>query len=311
MVPLFGGPCGDTRKGVPVLDPVDQPCTVHHPLLVGEVMGSKLVVKEPVMAGIILGSSASAVVAHPELSINGGVVTATSFQIAQHFNKRHANVMRAIKSLLSELPAADQLNFERITTGVPVAGATNAEGSTRSCPAYRMTRDGFMLLAMGFTGKEALRWKLAYIAAFNRMEAELQKPTHDPARIQLAHSLAAQAAAQVTQTVFEAILSGRDSDWRRARYLLSFGFDRDGQASIPQALVVADDQMVTSITELTGHISKHDIIISDAKLASLATACTQQLTERAQVRERKALAAQAAASSTPQQPGTVQMTFIS
>lgn len=134
------------------------------------------------MADTSRGSSASAVVAHPELSINGGVVTATSLQIAQHFNKRHANVMRAIKSLLSELPAVDQLNFERITTGVPVAGATNAEGSTRSSPAYRTIRDGFMLLAMGFTGKEALGWKLAYIAAFNRMEAELQKPAYDPAR---------------------------------------------------------------------------------------------------------------------------------
>ncbi|UUE94305.1 Rha family transcriptional regulator [Comamonas thiooxydans] len=38
--------------------------------------------------------------------------------------------------------------------------------------------------------KEALRWKLAYIAAFNRMEAELQKPAQDPQRIQLAQRLA-------------------------------------------------------------------------------------------------------------------------
>ncbi len=250
------------------------------------------------MADITLVSSASAVVAHPELSINGGVVTATSLQIAQHFNKRHANVMRAIKSLLSELPAADQLNFERITTGVPVAGATNAEGSTRSSPAYRMTRDGFTLLAMGFTGKEALRWKLAYIAAFNRMEAELQKPAYDPARIQLAHSLAAQAAAQVTQTVFDAIASGRDSDWRRARYLLSFGYDRDGQATIPQAQVVGDDQMVTSLNALIQHITKHDVLPSDAQLAALVTACAQQLAERAQVRELRAATKASAAPAT-------------
>lgn len=185
------------------------------------------------MADTSLGSSASAVVAHPELSINSCVVTATNLQVAQHFNKRHANVMRAIKSLLSELSSADQLNFERFTTDVPVVGAANVEGSTRSSPAYRMTREGFMLLAMGFTGKEALRWKLAYIAAFNRMEAELQKPAYDPARIQLARSQAAQAAAQVTQTVFDAIASGRNSDWRRARYMLGFAYDNSGQPSLP------------------------------------------------------------------------------
>ena len=59
-----------------------------------------------------------------------------------------------------------------------------------------------MRLSMGFTGKEPLRWRLAFVAAFNPMEAELQKPAYFPARVQLAHSLAAQAAAQVTQTVF-------------------------------------------------------------------------------------------------------------
>ena len=161
-----------------------------------------------------------------------------------------------------------------------------------------MDREGFMLLAMGFTGKEALRWKLAFIAAFNRMEAELQKPAYDPARIQLAHSLAAQAAAQVTQTVFDAIASGRDSDWRRVRYLLSFGYDRDGQPTIPQAQVVGDDQMVTSLNALIQHITKHDVIPSDAQLAALVTACAQQLSERAQVRELRAATKASAAPAT-------------
>jgi hypothetical protein len=161
-----------------------------------------------------------------------------------------------------------------------------------------MDREGFMLLAMGFTGKEALRWKLAFIAAFNRMEAELQKPAYDPARIQLAHSLAAQAAAQVTQTVFDAIASGRDSDWRRVRYLLSFGYDHDGQPTIPQAQVVGDDQMVTSLNALIQHITKHDVIPSDAQLAALVTACAQQLSERAQVRELRAATKASTATST-------------
>ena len=41
-------------------------------------------------------------------------------------------------------------------------------------PAFLMTRDGFALLAMGFTGKRALHWKLKYIEAFNAMENELR-----------------------------------------------------------------------------------------------------------------------------------------
>ena len=38
-----------------------------------------------------------------------------------------------------------------------------------------MNRDGFSLLAMGFTGKKALQWKLKYIEAFNEMEETLKQ----------------------------------------------------------------------------------------------------------------------------------------
>lgn len=247
------------------------------------------------MADITPGSSASVVSACPELSIHNGIVTTTSTQVAQFFGKRHDNVLRAIRVLLREGASADYLlNFEEM-----VVTSENPSGGTPiSAPAYRMTREGFMLLAMGFTGKEALRWKLAYIAAFNRMEAELQKPAYDPARIELAHSLAAQAAAQVTQTVFEAIASGRNSDWRRVRYLLRFGYDSDGQPTIPQAQVVGDDQMVTSLNALAQHIAKHDVIPSDAQLAALVTACAHQLSERAQIRELRAANKAAAAATT-------------
>lgn len=246
------------------------------------------------MADTTIASSASVVSAQPELSIHNGVVTTTSTQVAQFFGKRHDNVLRAIRVLIRETASDNRrLNFEETVE----VRENPSGGAPISMPAYRMDREGFMLLAMGFTGKEALRWKLAYIAAFNRMEAELQKPAYDPARIELANSLAAQAAAQVTQTVFEAIASGRNSDWRRVRYLLSFGYDSDGQPTIPQAQVVGDDQMVTSLNALAQHIAKHDVIPSDAQLAALVTACAHQLSERAQIRELRA-ANKAAAAAT-------------
>ncbi|WP_432442364.1 Rha family transcriptional regulator, partial [Campylobacter coli] len=43
-------------------------------------------------------------------------------------------------------------------------------GRERKYPYYNLTRDGFSLLAMGFTGKEALQWKILFIDAFNEME---------------------------------------------------------------------------------------------------------------------------------------------
>lgn len=247
------------------------------------------------MADTTIASSASVASAQPELSIYNGIVTTTSTQVAQFFGKRHDNVLRAIRVLIRETASDNRrLNFEETVE----VRENPSGGAPISMPAYRMDREGFMLLAMGFTGKEALRWKLAYIAAFNRMEAELQKPAYNPARIELAHSLAAQAAAQVTQTVFEAIASGRNSDWRRVRYLLSFGYDSDGQPTIPQAQVVGDDQMVTSLNALAQHIAKHDVIPSDAQLAALVTACAHQLSERAQIRELRAANKAAAAATT-------------
>ena len=54
------------------------------------------------------------------------------------------------------------------------------KGALRDEPMYHITRDGFALLAMGFTGKEAMRWKEAYIAAFNAMEARLKSLYVEP-----------------------------------------------------------------------------------------------------------------------------------
>ena len=264
------------------------------------------------MADISLGSSASVVAARPELSIRDGIVTTTSIQVAQYFGKRHRDVMRAIKNLISELQESDARNFAQTCVDTRIEGAANMQGATRQDAVYRMTREGFMLLAMGFTGKEALRWKLAYIAAFNRMEAELQKPAQDPQRIQLAQRLATQAAAQVTQAVFDAVMAADNTDWRHARYLLNLGYDREGQPSVPHAQPIADDQMIVSFNALPERIASGEVLsATDAQLATLATACTQRLTQRAQHREKQVTQPvypnQKPAESL--QPGTLMMTF--
>ena len=104
----------------------------------------------------------------PELTVVDGKITTTSNQVAEHFGKAHKLVLRAIRNLLQELPKGYECNFAPIQVDVELG-----MGRTRKDPAYLLTRDAFTLLAMGFTGKEALQWKVAYINAFNKMEAEL------------------------------------------------------------------------------------------------------------------------------------------
>lgn len=239
-------------------------------------------------------TGASAAIATPSLQVFEGHITTSSNQIAEHFGKQHKDVLRAIRNLRSTVDADFyERNFALIQTVTDLG-----IGRTRQDPAYRITRDGFVFLAMGFTGKEAAAWKVAYLTAFNRMEAELQnQPTQDSQRLQLAQTLASQAGAQVMQTVFDAVMSGSNANWRRARYLLSFGYDQSGQPSLPLTKTVADGQIIASLPELTQYIANADIMPSDTQLAALASACMQRLAERAQVRERRAAVVQAPATT--------------
>jgi len=249
--------------------------------------------------------SHSALAISPVITIVDGKPTTLSIDLARHFGKRHDDVLRAIRTLLPQLSEEHVHNFVEMSIDVEISGARNFAETSRKSPAYRLTRDGFTLLVMGFTGKKALAFKLAYIDAFNRMEAELQQqPTQDAQRLQLAQTLASQAGAQVMQAVFDAVMSGSNADWRRARYLLSFGYDQSGQPSLPLTKTVTDGQIIASLPELAQHIAKGDIFPSDTQLAALASACMSRLTERAQVRELQATRP-AALPSTATTPATL------
>ncbi|MDR2893517.1 MAG: Rha family transcriptional regulator [Deltaproteobacteria bacterium] len=105
-----------------------------------------------------------------EIVLENNKFMASSMQIAKHFGKSHNNVLRDIRNLIQDLPEEwASINFEPIEENVVLP----ASGGIRKDPAYRVTRDGFAMLAMGFTGKEALEWKIKYILAFNQMETAL------------------------------------------------------------------------------------------------------------------------------------------
>ena len=89
----------------------------------------------------------------------------TSLKVAESFSKAHRNVLASIKKLTAENSAVKNMFAE--------SNYVNKRGQEQ--PMYYMNRDGFTVLAMGFTGEAALQFKLMYIDAFNKMENALKK----------------------------------------------------------------------------------------------------------------------------------------
>lgn len=90
----------------------------------------------------------------------------SSLRVADTFGKQHKHVLESIDKLVAENPA---------TKSMFATGTYDNRG--KQYPMYYMNRDGFTLLAMGFTGDKALQFKLQYIKAFNEMEDQVKLPT--------------------------------------------------------------------------------------------------------------------------------------
>jgi Rha family phage regulatory protein len=92
-------------------------------------------------------------------------MTTTSLIIAEHFNKTHRDVTRAIENL--------RCSNEFSVRNFAQSDFVNTRGKTYK--GYIITRDGFSMLAMGFTGEKAIKWKESFLKAFNAMEQTLLK----------------------------------------------------------------------------------------------------------------------------------------
>lgn len=106
----------------------------------------------------------------PKVTIHDGKAVTTTEDVASYFGKQHHHVVQKLESLDCS-PEFTIRNFSRM-----VKNKTIGSGAEREVVYYEMTKDGFVFLVMGFTGKKAAAFKEAYIAEFNRMEAELHKP---------------------------------------------------------------------------------------------------------------------------------------
>lgn len=104
------------------------------------------------------------------VEIRDNQVVVSSRQIAEKFDKEHGKIIRDIKKLIEQTGSA---NFGD-TPKMFYKTAYIHEQNKQEYPMYLMNRDGFTILVMGFTGQDALEWKIKYIQAFNAMEKELQ-----------------------------------------------------------------------------------------------------------------------------------------
>ncbi|EAL3428700.1 hypothetical protein BAA13_07960 [Campylobacter coli] len=98
-----------------------------------------------------------------ELEVVDNAVYTTSLSVAEVFNKNHKNIIRKI----NEFPKDNftKLNFEL---------SKYIDSTGRILPCYKITRDAFSLLVMGFTGEKAYKWKVEFIKVFNEMEKRLR-----------------------------------------------------------------------------------------------------------------------------------------
>ena len=106
------------------------------------------------------------------VTVIGDQLKTTSLKVAEFFGKRHDDVLKRVKSLDCSSDF-HQRNFAEMMQSVKIG-----KGATRESKYYEMTKDGFMFLVMGFTGKAAAQVKEAYIFAFNKMAEALQSKQH-------------------------------------------------------------------------------------------------------------------------------------
>lgn len=148
---VMTGGCNPVRLTTPELQPLD-----------GELI--KFIAEAAIMATI-------PTLSHPDVTIENGRAVTTSVAIAEFFGKRHERVLDKIRNLDCSVKFTEH-NF---------VSSEYTDSTGRKLPMYQITKNGFVFLVMGFTGKKAAAFKEAYIAEFDRMEAELHQNNTPPA----------------------------------------------------------------------------------------------------------------------------------
>lgn len=189
------------------------------------------------------------------LSTQNGEPVASSREVAKRFGKEHKHVLAAIRQILAAENSATKFFHE-----------TAFEYRGQRFPEYLMNRDGFALLAMGFTGKEAVTWKLKYIEAFNQMEKQLAAQHKDQQHIEQLEATNERltAAIQAVSTAKEQLAEVTDlrNDFIKHRddYKARFIQAKANYGKICDSLRQAEGLVAKAQAELDSRIDQLQII---------------------------------------------------
>ena len=139
-----------------------------------------------------------------------------SLKVAESFDKKHKDVLKAWKNLAAQNCATKKMFVE-----------STYVNRGKEYPMIYMNRDGFTLLAMGFTGKKALDFKLKYIQAFNKMEKRIRQPKSERLEIMRKNSATKRAG------VLYKIAMATDSNISRQKLLHKAAEVLTGEKLVP------------------------------------------------------------------------------
>jgi Rha family phage regulatory protein len=100
-------------------------------------------------------------------------VLVSSRMIAEKFEKEHRNVLASIRELVAQLDSEDTEGSDFGLLKIQQSSYLNEQG--KRMPEFRLNRDAFSILAMGFTGQKALKWKVLFLGAFDEALGSVAK----------------------------------------------------------------------------------------------------------------------------------------
>ena len=206
-------------------------------------------------------------------------VCTSSFKVAEFFEKNHPDVVRSIDRLRDKLQSTDfqcdakmstEIIFEEHFEDIP-----QPNGGTKKGKYFIMNKDAFTLLAMGFTGKRVLEFKIAYINEFNKMEAELK--SQQTKQLSAAESLLQSVQLLVAHERQLAILEHNQKNMQGAISSLS---DRVYSMQFETDMVKQKINNEIDRYTIIGYCSAHNIPMTRKEASIIGGACSRMCKKR-------------------------------